>query len=71
MKIRLLLATSALTLALSACASSGNTMASAASVDDGYDHAYMATVERSARNFGAQLIWVNPPEAKKLADQHE
>jgi len=51
-----------LTLFLPACASTGNTMA--ANYNDGYDHAYMAAVEKAAEGRGTQIIWVNPPQAK-------
>jgi hypothetical protein len=68
MKIRLLLATSALVL-LPACATTtGNTMVSAASHNDGYDRAYMARVERAARNSGTDITWINPPKLK--SDDH-
>jgi len=70
MKIRLLLATSALML-LPACTTTGNTMVSAASQNDGYDHAYMARVERAARNTGTEVTWINPPKLKAPDDHHE
>jgi hypothetical protein len=69
MKIRLLLATSALMLVLPACSTTGNTLASR--YDDGYDHAYMAKVERAAEASGTEIIWINPPKAKKSDDQHD
>jgi hypothetical protein len=66
MKTRLLLAASALTLLMPACSwmhhksdFAGN------SYNDGYDHAYMAAVERQAESTGTQIIWINPPQAKK------
>lgn len=62
MKIRLLFAIGVLVL-LSACSTTGNTLASSAKYDDGYDHAYMARVERAARDSGTEVQWVNPPQA--------
>ena len=65
MKIRPLLAVCALTLLLPACKSMDHKSASVASYEDGYDHAYMARVERMAQSTGTEIIWVNPPQAKK------
>ena len=65
MKIRPLLALCALTLLLPACKTMDNKTASAVSSEDGYDHAYMAQVERMAQSTGTEIIWVNPPQAKK------
>lgn len=64
MKIRPLLAVSALTLLLPACSSMDHKTASIG-YDDGYDHAYMAKVEKQAENNGTEVIWINPPQAKK------
>ncbi len=64
MKIRPLLAICALTMLLPACSSMGHNTA-AASYNDGYDHAYMAKIERQAENNGTQVIWINPPQVKK------
>lgn len=71
MKIRLLLATTALVLVLPACTTTGNTLASAPAYNDGYDHAYMARIERAAQSTGTQIIWVNPPKLKKADDHHD
>ena len=70
MKIRLLLVACAMTILLPACSTTGNTLASAPRYDDGYDHAYMAKVERAAEGTGTQIIWINPPKAKK-SDGHD
>ena len=71
MKIRLLLATSAVMLVLPACSTTGNTLASAPSYNDGYDHAYMAKIERAAESTGTQILWINPPKAKKGNDHND
>jgi hypothetical protein len=65
MKIRPLLAVCALTLLMPACSSMDHKTASAPSYNDGYDHAYMAKIERQAESTGTQIIWVNPPQAKQ------
>ena len=70
MKIRLLLAVCATTMLLPACSTTGNTLASTPRYDDGYDHVYMARVEKQAQATGTQIIWINPPKAKK-SDGHD
>ena len=71
MKIRLLLAACALTTLLGACSTTGNTLASAPSYNDGYDHAYMNRVEKAAQATGTQIIWINPPKAKTSDGRHD
>ena len=61
MKIRLLLAVCATVVLLPACSTTGKTLASAPSYNDGYDRAYMARVERQARNTGTDVKWIHPP----------
>jgi len=63
MKIRLLLALCALTLLLPAC-KSWEHKSTSYNYHDGYDHAYMAQVERQAAANGTTVIWINPPLAK-------
>ena len=63
MKTRLMLAVGALVLLMPACKSMDNKSAGN-SYDDGYDHAYMAEVERQAKWTGTKVIWINPPQDK-------
>ena len=71
MKIRLILAASALTMLLPACGHMEHKEGLAASqYNDGYDHAYMDKVERAAQTTGTQIIWINPPKAK-TTDGHD
>ncbi len=67
MKTRLIFAAaSASTLLLSACGHMQHKEDFAAiRSDDGYDHVYMARVEKAAEAVGTKIIWVNPPQIKK------
>jgi hypothetical protein len=62
MRIRMSLVVTALSLLVPGCASMNSHQM--ATYDDGYDHAYMAQVEKAAEESGTQIIWVNPPKAK-------
>ncbi len=44
-------------------------MQMAQSRDETVDYQYMARVEQAAKQYGTQVVWVNPPQKRATATQ--